>query len=612
MKKFTIVAIFIIAAYIAYSIYLIYSENLPLQVDGYKVLIIYNKADRYKASYDIDAYQSVLTEEGVPWQSVEIFKLIKTPVGKISKNIPAIIFPDRFLQHMPEESVEWVKDYLAHGGNVAVIYDPGVKKGRKGNMYRDRGLLSDIVGLNYITFKPYEEKSYTLGRIQFKTKSDADYFEVPRGKLTDRFVLSGYFYGEMKYPVARTQNIDLAGSGTVFAEALTDDGERYPAIMLNPYSQGKVLYANMPLGYLKAYSDDLPLRAFLRTFLFQIVKMPHLVNTYQGGGKLVINWHVDSNGEWKNLPTVISHKYLDRELRASIHITAGDFRDTLGDYYGFDACGGGRKYAEQYLPYGVIGSQGGWAHNWFAEKLKKNRLWTYEIRRYIKKNKNCLGSISGYLVTEYSPPLGVHPQPVTTKVLEKLGFNSYSYMGDGGSAPNRTFSDGKMVSEKVMAFPVMPNGKYVSLYEMKKAGMTEEDVEQWLKDLVDYVVKNRTTRLFRAQINDIFNYPRAVGNFLQYAKLRQARGELQIAPMSEIAFFSLQLIKTQCSIKHQGKDLSIMLRNKEGLRGMTVAVPKHIYQVKAEKNVYQSEDKNYYYLTVQEDVKEKVILAYGR
>ncbi len=45
---------------------------------------------------------------------------------------------------------------------------------------------------------------------------------------------------------------------------------------------------------------------------------------------------------------------------------------------------------------------------------------------------------------------------------------------------------------------------------------------------------------------------------------------------------------------------------------MTVAVPKHIYQVKAEKNVFQSEDQKYYYLTVQEDVKEKNILAYGR
>jgi len=339
------VAIFIIAAYIAYSIYLIYSENLPLKVDGYKVLIVYNKADQYKASYDIDAYQSVLTEEGVPWQSVEIFKLIKTPVEKTSKNIPAIIFPDRLLQHMPEESVEWIKNYLAQGGSVAVIYDPGVKKGRKGNMYRDRGLLSDVVGLNYITFNPYKEKSYTSGRIKFNTRSDADFFGIPPGKLTDSFVLSGYVYGEMKYPVARTHNTNVAGRGTVFAEALTTDGERYPAIMLNQYGQGNVLYANMPLGYLKAFSDDLPLRAFLRTFLFQIVKMPHLVNTYQGGGQLVINRHADSNGEWKNIPTVIKNKYLDKELRASIHITAGDFRDKIGDYYGFDACCGGRKYA---------------------------------------------------------------------------------------------------------------------------------------------------------------------------------------------------------------------------------------------------------------------------
>ena len=161
MKKwFLIIAAFVIAGYAAYGLHLIYSENLPINADKYRVLIVFNRADQRKAPYDIDAYQSVLTEEGVPWEAVEIVKLIKTPVKQMAKNVPAIIFPDFLLQHMPEETIELVKDYLNNGGILAVIYDVGVKKGRSDNSYREQALLSDIVGVDYMTFNQYKGKSY--------------------------------------------------------------------------------------------------------------------------------------------------------------------------------------------------------------------------------------------------------------------------------------------------------------------------------------------------------------------------------------------------------------------------------------------------------------------
>jgi len=72
-----------------------------------------------------------------------------------------------------------VKDYLNNGGNLAVIYDVGIKKGQNDNIYRDQALLSGIVGLNYITFNQYREKSYTTGQLKFNTKADADFFQIP-------------------------------------------------------------------------------------------------------------------------------------------------------------------------------------------------------------------------------------------------------------------------------------------------------------------------------------------------------------------------------------------------------------------------------------------------
>ena len=91
------------------------------------------------------------------------------------------------------------------------------------------------------------------------------------------------------------------------------------------------------LGYAKAYSDDMPIRSIMRTFLFKIAHIPHLLNVPKGRGGMVINWHIDSNIDWKYIPFMIQNGYLRKGMEYSLHITAGDFRDEPGDGMGFDA-----------------------------------------------------------------------------------------------------------------------------------------------------------------------------------------------------------------------------------------------------------------------------------
>lgn len=73
-------------------------------------------------------------------------------------------------------------------------------------------------------------------------------------------------------------------------------------------------------------------------------------------------------------------------------------------------------------------------------------------------------------MTEYSAPIGVFPQPYNTKALDSMGVEVYYYTGDSGSSINRTFYNGEMVSEKVLAFPIVPSGLYASLGEMHELG----------------------------------------------------------------------------------------------------------------------------------------------
>ena len=152
-----------------------------------------------------------------------------------------------------------------------------------------------------------------------------------------------------------------------------------------------MFYVNLPLGAMKIDADDLPLRAVLRTVLFNFAKVPHVLNVPDGKGGIVINWHIDSNVEWFFLPRMIREGLLRKNIPMSFHITAGDFRDNPGDEMGFMVTEyPGRDIALQLIPYGRIGSHGGWAHNWYGYGVEAGRLHDADIDKYISMNNEAI------------------------------------------------------------------------------------------------------------------------------------------------------------------------------------------------------------------------------
>ncbi|MEM2915597.1 MAG: hypothetical protein QXH91_09420, partial [Candidatus Bathyarchaeia archaeon] len=141
----------------------------------------------------------------------------------------------------------------------------------------EESIFTNILGLNHITYTKLLDGSYTIGHLKFKDDKSRDYFEIPLGKVVEGNFLSGYQYGALEYPVARNEAKSELKEDEIYAYTITKDGDSCPAIVLRSYKNGKALYVNLPLGYAKAYTDDLPLRAVMRTFLFKEVKIPHLV-----------------------------------------------------------------------------------------------------------------------------------------------------------------------------------------------------------------------------------------------------------------------------------------------------------------------------------------------
>lgn len=570
------------------------------------VLLAYHPEYLRKEPGILGAYESVLQEEGVPSKSADIFQIAATDVGDVVKWAPVVILPDGILQHVPERFVQWAREYLAEGGNLLVVYDAGVKDPK--GFFLNTSALSDIMGLNTITYATGRGQSYGYGRLQFASEACRDFFQIPAGKTVDLLTLSGYGYGSLNYPLARNEPVRHIPEKDIYAYGVTAAHDKFPAIVMTDFGRGKVLYVDLPLGYLKANADDLPLRSVLRTFLFDVAGIPHIMNVESGRGNIVINWHVDSNIEYDSLPAMASKGLLRKDIPVSFHITAGDFCYAPGDVAGFDACGKGRPLVDLMKTFGSIGSHGGWGHNWFAKNIKDGVFHEEEMRQYIVQNNDCLERITGHRIREYSAPVGVQPQPATAKLLEDLGFIAYYSTGDTGSPPNRAFYNGKMLTEKVISFPIMPFGRSASFDEMSTLDRRKEhEVREWLLDVLSYASRNRTTRLIYSHPHNITLYPHAVKAFIDRADSLQRSGSLSVRTMSDYAAFFLRFLKTTYSFSRDEKHLVVTLKNPDGLAGICAALPKKMCRKPPYDQGTVQEDDRYYYLTlVRNDTETRI------
>lgn len=595
MKKiFTLLFFIVFVAVVGKYVMKEQEQIIKLQSSNMEVLIVH---DGNQSSLGVRAFQSILEEEGVPFSFIKNQKLITMDPKKLSRTKPALLYPDGSDSYIDQDTAFWMKKYIQGGGHLLSVYDVGTKD-IKGRYRLNGGVLDKLIGVRTIRYKERKEKAFIDGAISFETVETASYFGIPKGKIDANGTLVGYMYGQLNYPYA--DNCLLDRSLKVYLWGTRKDGTRIPLMVHKGLGDGSILYVNLPLAYLKGNSDDLWARSVLRTFLFKMVKIPHIVSAPYGRGGLVINWHIDSDIELIVQPWFLANGYYDHRLKYSIHITAGPDCDVPGDKQGFDADGKGKEIVKALLPYGIIGSHGGWAHNWFAQNVEDKKFSGEVIQTYINKNNQALEKITGYPITEYSAPDGIFPQPLSTHILKDLNMTSYYYPGDTGSAPNRTFYQEEMVSKDIIAFPVMTFNKYASLAELQRAHYSRKDTEELLKDLINYSIKNRTVRLFYSHPYDIYEgiYQDEVKSFLAYAIEKHEKGDLIVETMSYFRAFLLRLIATKKQFLWHKNTLRIQLENRNGFKEMVLALPKYYQGKRLTVKEKIDEDESYYYVPV--------------
>ncbi|WP_170066094.1 hypothetical protein [Neomoorella humiferrea] len=507
----------------------------------------------------LEAYAAVLREEGFPWAAMGVADLNMAP-RELAERYPALILPEGLNQVLPPSVPLILNDYVQAGGKVLLVYDPGTRGEGEGPAAAEA--LAGLSGVNYAA----STDTYDHGFWQFVSSEAGTSWGITPGKLDQGNAISSYSYGRLHYRHRRARLLD--------ARVIAFDGQDgyNPVITEKTYpSGGAVVFVNVPLGYYKQMSDDLPLRAILRTFLIEYARLPRLVNTPEGKGGLVVNFHLDSNAHITPLRAMIQRGVFRPGLQYSIHITAGPDTYKPGDGYGFDARSPwkGRPWVKLLQKYGAIGSHGGWIHNYFAENLEK--MPRQEVWRYLALNCDTLSSITGHPVLEYSAPAGHHPAFVN-EWLKEHGVLAYYSPGDTGSSPTRSIFHGRQVSGTLWSFPITPYRQYAALEELIAAGVPLAEVKGWFDELLNFVENEHVIRLIYTHANRSEYALEALAYLAERAERDQEGGRLLVWPMSRFADFLNRYEQGEASFNRESYGWSIKLRNKAGLADMTVAV----------------------------------------
>ena len=560
---------------------------------GIRTALVYTPQEIGRGDAIRAAYSESLRESGIRFDWIASTEISLFGSAALHRMYDAIIFPDGINARVPEESTPELTRYAQLGGLVAIVADAGSRT--DDGLYRPGSLFATASGVENMLYDKLRTRAFGSGPMHFRDAATAQWWHVPAGKLIGDD-LSGYKYGPLTYPFPRAE-ID---STDVIVDARN---EASPMITRRPVGAGLIAYIALPLGYLRDNSDAFPM-TFLTSLLTSRNTLPHLVAAPDGIGQLIVNVHIDSSVEFMGIPNLQRRGLLRHVVPMEFDVTAGPDLDRVGDGLGFNACGHGLGTSDLkvLMRFGTIGSHGGWAHNLFAENLEADRLTGAEVREYVDRNNRCLTSVTSKPVRSYAAPAGVHPQPAMTQALDDLGIKGYYYTGDSGGPVVRPFYNGKLVSERSWAFPVMPDGKVASIGEMRDDNIPATPVERWLDQTASYAAARHGIFLVYSHSYDLLPsqyvaayykaerqgvvmrhdnaydvplapYAIAFGHFLDRVETLERAGRLRTTDMGSAAEFMDRFMATSFSFTKTTGGIHVSLHNATGLRSIAFALP---------------------------------------
>lgn len=495
------------------------------------VLLVPDSLPEEQAIY-VNAWKDAGTEEGVPLAVMTATQFSQRTVRQ-SRSIRGVILPDTIHRRMGDAFVEHMLGYVRGGGHLMLVYDAGALN-QQGGYPEPGSRFSELVGLQMIEYGRMREalnRSITLHGQPELFRA----LHVPPGRYREeegspdgRAVVTGYKYDELSYP-------SLATRGSFPGQKLMESEEGQTVAGVRPFGLGSLLFVNLPLVYLKVRTDGTLLHGLLRYFTTDMLAMPSLSSVPEGVGGLTLNWHCDARICEPAMAKLLALGFFEQGPY-SFHVTAGPDQRVPGDQLGLDLPNNPnmQRMLKDLIAQGhELGSHGGWIHDLFGNSVPD--LPTAEHTDMLLKNKAAVEAIIGRSQTEYSAPQGRQPQWVTDW-LSATGVQSYYITANMGMGPTRTYHEG-VRDDAIWSFPVQNYGRIASLEEAFMQRIPEQEMTDWLVNLVGFVGARRTTRLVYFHPPGALVYPNAVLGMLEQAAEQARQGRFRWRTMTELAAF---------------------------------------------------------------------------
>lgn len=538
----------------------------------------------------IHLWSDAAEEEGLHLQIVRDSFLL-SPMFKF--HAAGLIVPDQVHRLANDTLIGALHDYVESGGKLMLVYD-ACTLDLNGYFPRYESRLSDLTGVSYALYDQYKKNTMEFDKIWGSQKTMQD-LEILPGKYIPlanddeepgwlqqvawsgaqtsesarKFTFARYLYNNLKYPSFHT-------SGTFDGHVLLTSKAGVVA-GTKKHGAGDVLFVNLPLGYLKSRTDGLLLHSFLLYFATHTLQLPHLASVPDGIGGLVLNWHIDAASALKPLAVMQKAGIFDQGP-FSVHFTAGPDVNSVNDGKGLDV--EHNPEAQSWIQYfqkrgNMVGSHGGWIHNYFGEQLSDTNQ--RELEPYIVRNNLALEHVTGQHITEYSAPLGNHPEWVTNW-LEQHGFIAYYFAGDTGMGPTMVYRDSGKNGSSIWGFPMAHLGTEASLEEMNFDNVPGSIVESWLLGIADFSAHNHVARLVYSHPVGATRYVPALQEWLHHTQQLSDQKDFRWYTMTALATFLNQRRQVQWTLGRSENKLLLQATHPQSLNHQTWIFPKSQYR----------------------------------
>jgi Polysaccharide deacetylase len=522
-------------ALIGWSITLRQANSSTVLVEAGLVLLLPNaQANDHPVT---QAWLDAAQEEGLSLQPMSDDAFVQALANH--QSLPGVILPDTVHRQASDMLVNALHHYVQQGGQLLVAFDAALLDPQQGAYAAPQSRLSPLVGSVYALYDQMGDATTAQGPVYMSRKAEKT-LAIQPGKLDfegDQASawgeLTTYGYKTLSYSHYRTLPSDRS-------DTLVKSAQGDTVVSTHHHGQGSVLFANLPLGYLKTQTDSYLLHRLLSHFAVAMVHQPILASTPGAQGGMVLNLHVDSNAAQAHLQSLEAAGWFDQGPY-SIHITAGPDTYTPGDHMGIDLPHNPwmqgflqRQHAKGH----EIGNHGGWMHNVFGYGVTQDNRERFEP--FLSLNHTAVSLAIGERATSYSAPMGNQPDWVTDW-LAAHEFKAYYTTSDSGLGPTRSYIQGqRATARRLWSFPISNFKRIATMDELHAHQIKESEINAFIEDLLAHVSREGIARLFYFHPPISKEYSRTLETLSASAQKLQQQGRFRWYSMGELSDFQNQ------------------------------------------------------------------------